>query len=148
MISLSSLPVTKVKRRLKRVGRGYGSGKGGHTAGRGSKGRKARGKVKLTFDGGKIKKSWLKRLPLWRGKGRLKARKGALAVSLDQLNRYYQDGETVNLVSLEKKGLLGLKKTKVKILATGSLEKKLIVSLPCSAQASQKIIKAGGKVSK
>ena len=38
----------------KRVGRGYGSGKGGHTTGRGAKGQKARGKVKPTFEGGQL----------------------------------------------------------------------------------------------
>ncbi|MBL7078237.1 50S ribosomal protein L15 [Candidatus Shapirobacteria bacterium] len=148
MINLNSLPVTKIKRRLKRVGRGYGSGKGGHTCGRGSKGHKARGKVKLTFDGGKIKKSWLKRLPLWRGKGKLKARKEALVINLDQLNKHYQNEEKVDLASLKKKNLIDSEKTKVKILGTGKLEKKLIVDLPCSAKAAGKIIKAGGRISK
>ena len=39
----------------RRRGRGIGSGLGGHTVGRGTKGDKARGKTKLTFDGTKIK---------------------------------------------------------------------------------------------
>jgi len=35
----------------KRVGRGYGSGKGGHTSGRGQKEQKSRGKIPLTLEG-------------------------------------------------------------------------------------------------
>ena len=73
MISLHQLPPT-TSRGKKRVGRGYGSGKGGHTTGRGNKGAKARGKIGLLFSGTKIKKGWLKRWPLWRG-GRPKTRK-------------------------------------------------------------------------
>ena len=44
-----------VSKAAKRVGRGIGSGVGGHTTGRGAKGDKVRGKTKLTFDGTKIK---------------------------------------------------------------------------------------------
>lgn len=61
-----------VSRSHKRVGRGIGSGKGGHTSGRGQKGQKTRGKIPLTFEGTKIKKSLLKRLPVLRGKGKFK----------------------------------------------------------------------------
>lgn len=45
----------------KRVGRGYGSGKGGHTTGRGAKGQKVRGKIKLVFEGGQL--PLVRRLP-------------------------------------------------------------------------------------
>lgn len=65
-----------VERSKKRLGRGYGSGKGGHTVGRGQKGQKARGKIHPLFTGTKTKKSLLQRLPLLRGKGRLKPKKG------------------------------------------------------------------------
>ena len=59
----------------KRVGRGLGSGKGGHTVGRGQKGQKTRGKISPLFEGTKVKKSLIKRLPLLRGKGKLKPKK-------------------------------------------------------------------------
>ena len=59
----------------KRLGRGYGSGKGGHTSGGGQKGQKARGSVNILFEGYKVKKSFFKRLPLLRGKGKFKTRK-------------------------------------------------------------------------
>lgn len=73
-MKLNNLPKTTSRKR-KRLGRGYGSGKGGHTVGRGAKGHKARGKVGLLFAGTKTKKSLLKGLPLQRGKGKLKAKK-------------------------------------------------------------------------
>jgi large subunit ribosomal protein L15 len=68
------LPKIKTKSK-KRVGRGYGSGKGGHTVGRGQKGQKARGSMGILFEGFKVKKSLIKRLPLKRGKGKFKRRK-------------------------------------------------------------------------
>ena len=47
-----------VQTRKKRVGRGYGSGRGGHTAGRGQKGQKSRKKIGVLFEGVKVKKSF------------------------------------------------------------------------------------------
>lgn len=61
-----------VTRGKKRVGRGMGSGKGSHTVGRGQKGQKSRGKISIYFFGTKMKKSLIKRLPMMRGKGKLK----------------------------------------------------------------------------
>ena len=46
-----------VTKRKKRVGRGYGSGKGGHTSGRGQKGQKSRSHIGILFEGMKVKKS-------------------------------------------------------------------------------------------
>lgn len=63
-----------VMRGDKRVGRGLGSGRGGHTVGRGQKGQKSREKVSISFFGTKVKKSLLKKLPMQRGKGKLKPR--------------------------------------------------------------------------
>lgn len=59
-----------VKGKLKRVGRGMGSGKGSHTAGRGQKGQKSNKDLHILFEGLKVKKSLLKRLPKLRGKGK------------------------------------------------------------------------------
>lgn len=58
----------------KRLGRGYGSGKGGHTSSRGQKGQKSRTKIHILFEGLKVKKSTLKKFPLLRGKGKFKAK--------------------------------------------------------------------------
>ncbi|MBI3559317.1 50S ribosomal protein L15, partial [Candidatus Gottesmanbacteria bacterium] len=53
----------------KRLGRGHGSGKV-KTTGRGTKGQKARENIGLKFAGSSLQASWLKRLPLVRGKGK------------------------------------------------------------------------------
>jgi large subunit ribosomal protein L15 len=132
----------------KRVGRGYGSGVGGHTTGRGAKGDNVRGKTKLTFDGTKIKKSWIKRLPFLRGKHRLLAKNDQVVFGLAQLEKWYQAGEVVDLNTLSQKaGFSPTAKTTVKILANGELTKSLTfkgVKLTQSALA--KIQTVGGKI--
>ena len=83
-MKLDQLPKITTKKK-KRLGRGYGSGKGGHTVGRGAKGQKARGKVKLGFEGGQL--PLIKRLPLKRGKGKFKSfKKKPLVVNVRFLN--------------------------------------------------------------
>lgn len=64
-----------VGKKLKRVGRGMGSGKGSHTSGRGQKGQKSRSGLHILFEGVKTKKSLLKRLPKLRGKGKFPAKR-------------------------------------------------------------------------
>lgn len=148
-MGLNSLIRTKTNRSQKRVGRGYGSGKGGHSSGRGQKGMKARGKPKLTFSGTKIKKSWLKRLPLWRGKGRLKPFRKSVSVKLSVINDHFKDGESVTTDSLVKKRLVDKKlvcRSGVKIIAGGTVNKRLTLKLPCSRSVVGQIEKAGGTV--
>ena len=150
MTKLNQLAKTTVRKK-KRVGRGYGSGKGGHTAGRGAKGLKARGKVPLTFTGTKTRKSMIKRLPLQRGKGKFKSFKpGPLVVNLKYLN-LFKKNDKINLESLINERIVvadEAKKHGVKILGDGDLGISLIVELPTSKRAEKKIIKAGGKVVK
>jgi large subunit ribosomal protein L15 len=145
---LKKLPKTATRKK-KRAGRGYGSGKGGHTVGRGAKGLKARNKVSLTFEGTKIKKSLLKRLPLRRGKGRFKSlNSNPVVINVHLLNLLPQKS-TVNIQALVKKRIVDDKEAKrfgVKILGDGELKVPLTVELPCSKGAVKKIEKAGGKV--
>ena len=146
---MNSLPKV-VTRRKKRVGRGYGSGKGGHTVGRGTKGQKSRSKVGIMFEGMKMKKSLIKRLPLRRGKGKFKAKKSAIIVKLEYLNTL-PAGAKVNISTLIKHGLLesdATRSTKIKILGGGEIKKKLIIEVPISKSATTAIEKAGGKVIK
>ncbi|MBU3935123.1 50S ribosomal protein L15 [Patescibacteria group bacterium] len=144
---LSQLPKIAQKSK-KRLGRGYGSGRGGHTSGRGAKGDKARGKTKLTFDGSKIKKGWIKRTPFLRGKHRLLPQKTILTFTLDQLNKWFKDKDTVNPTSLSLASGLSFTGKKVKILSGGKIKKALrLQQIPLSKTASQKIVKAGGQVS-
>ncbi|MGB9911406.1 MAG: 50S ribosomal protein L15 [Microgenomates group bacterium] len=147
-MQLNQLSKIKTKEK-KRVGRGYGSGKGGHTTGRGNKGQKVREKVSLTFAGTKTKKSLLRRLPLQRGKGKLKPKeKKPIVVNLKYLN-LFKEGETVDIKSLVKKGIIKkneAEKYPVKILGDGELKVALKVALPCSKKAAEKIKKAKGEI--
>jgi len=146
----SKMDLQKVKaRKSKRLGRGYGSGKGGHTSSRGAKGQKARSKVNVMFEGLKVKKSLLRRLPLQRGKAKFGPKsKKPIVVNVELLN-LLDDGSKVNVETLVGAGIVSEKDAKyygVKILGDGELKKKLNVELPTSSAASSKIIEAGGKI--
>ena len=143
-MDLSSLPKI-TKRAAKRVGRGYGSGKGGHTSGRGSKGQKARGKLPLTFEGTKVKKSLIKRLPLLRGKGRLKPW-GKLRTPINlALLADWPAKTPVTTENLVKAGVIKEGQS-VKILGEGDVKKALTVQAPISKNAAEKVTAAGGKI--
>ncbi|OGM28072.1 50S ribosomal protein L15 [Candidatus Woesebacteria bacterium RIFCSPLOWO2_01_FULL_39_61] len=134
--------------RRKRLGRGYGSGKGGHTVGRGQKGQKSRRAMGILFEGVKMKKSFVKRLPLRRGKGRFKAKNKPIIVKLGYLN-LIPNGSKVTLETLIKMNIVDkndANKFGVKILGDGDINKKLIIELPISNSSAKKIEKAGGKV--
>jgi large subunit ribosomal protein L15 len=123
-----------VKSRSKRKGRGYGSGKGGHTVGRGQKGQKARGKLGVLFEGVKVRKSLYKRLPLKRGKGKFNAKDKPLVVKLEYLN-VLPAGSVVDTALLIKHNIVAAgdaKKYGVKVLGNGKLEKKFTIELPIS----------------
>jgi len=146
-MQLNKLPKTTTKKK-KRVGRGYGSGKGGHTVGRGAKGQKARSKVKIWFEGGQTPLS--KRLPMKRGKDKFKPKPSPITLNIRFLG-FLPKNSKVNVTSLVKHGLVDEKEAKefgVKILGGGELKIPLIVQLSCSKGAEKKIKKAGGKVEK
>jgi len=93
-MNLSNLPKITSKSK-KRVGRGYGSGKGGHTSGRGQKGQKSRSKVPIWFEGGQL--PLIRRTPFIKGKGRFKSIKPQpITINLTRLNNFKKDS-TVNL---------------------------------------------------
>lgn len=128
----------------KRLGHGYGSGKGGHTSSRGQKGQKSRGSVRLSFTGSSW--VWFKRLPFIRGKSRFEGLSTRYTLSLTDLERF-PAGTVVDLKALRERGLIGKSegtKTLVRIVSTGKLTKKLTVHLPASAAAVKAIEKAGG----
>jgi large subunit ribosomal protein L15 len=146
---LSSLKKT-ITKQSKRVGRGIGSGVGGHTTGRGAKGDNVRGHGKLTFDGTKIKKGWLKRLPFLRGKHRLLPKEDTHIVTLTQISKWFKNGETVERKTVFEKVTRTSKKEltkKVKILSTGELDKKLTFKgVELSKKAIVKVLASGGKI--
>lgn len=145
----AKLPKTK-KGKKKRVGRGYGSGKGGHTVGRGQKGQKSRKDLGILFEGIKVKKSLIKKLPLQRGKGKFKAKDKPIIVKLSFLN-LFPARTTVDKKALIKAGIVKEEDAEnfgVKVLGDGEVKKKLTVAVPISKSAAKKIEKAGGKVIK
>ncbi|MEK9156052.1 MAG: 50S ribosomal protein L15 [Patescibacteria group bacterium] len=125
MINLESV---KTKSR-KRLGRGIAAG-GGKTAGRGTKGQKARAGYNLPrrFEGGQTPLSM--RLPKLPGFKSHRPKK--TVVSLDEISTHYKDGERVSLESLVKKGLIGPGETP-KILNNGVLAKKVLLGEEVSA---------------
>ncbi|EKD94113.1 MAG: hypothetical protein ACD_27C00038G0018 [uncultured bacterium] len=120
----------------KRLGHGYGSGKGGHTSSRGQKGQKSRGSVRLSFTGSSW--VWFKRLPFMRGKALFTARLPKLTFTLSDLDKL-KSGTVVTLSTLSAH------KAKCRIVGNGTLTKKLIVQVPASASAIAAIKKAGGE---
>lgn len=144
MTNLASLPKLN-SRPLKRLGRGHGSGKV-KTSGRGTKGQKARENVKLAFAGSSLQASWLKRLPLVRGKGKNRSHTNKpVIINVKYLNGLKKDSE-VTLKTLQAANVVTANTIKVKILGDGELSIPLTVKVPCSAGAKAKIEKAGGKV--
>ncbi|WP_072533733.1 50S ribosomal protein L15 [Lactiplantibacillus plantarum] len=123
----------------RRIGRGDSSGQG-KTSGRGQKGQKARGKVRVGFEGGQM--PLYRRIPK-RGFTNIN-RKEYAVVNLDGLNRF-DDGAEVTPESLKEAGLVK-KSSAVKVLGNGKLNKKLIVKASkFSATAVAAIEAAGGK---
>jgi large subunit ribosomal protein L15 len=144
---LHDLPKRKNRKsKAKRIGRGYGSGVGGHTVGRGTKGQKSRAghKSLIGFEGGQT--PFFRRMPKYSGFKPLNKVEN-VAINLDILSSNYKSGEVVNLESLRKKGMIGKGIEAVKILGNGEINKKVTVeSLPLSKSAQEKIIKAGGSI--
>lgn len=130
----------------KRVGRGSSSGLG-TTAGKGNKGQQSRsGKPGpyVGFEGGQMP---LFRRIAQRGFSNKPFKKLYEIVNLCDLEAKFSDGDTVDRVSLEKKGLLDKSRAMIKVLGDGDLTKKLTVNVDkISASAKAKIEKAGGSV--
>lgn len=133
-------PAAGSTRERKRVGRGTG-GKGGKTAGRGTKGQNARGSVKPGFEGGQM--------PLIRRVPKLKGftnpfRVEYTVVNLDALEAI--EGDEVSPEILRGRGLVH-KRGLVKVLGRGQLSRRLTVKAHAfSSSAERAIVDAGGSV--
>lgn len=148
METLNKLLKTTTKQQ-KRRGRGIGSGVGGHTTGRGAKGDKIRGKTKITFDGTKIKKGWIKRLPFLRGKHRVLSQENLFIFNFIDLERMFKADDLIDATTLGKK--IGISEkiliNRTKILAKGKLTKAFnFKGVLFSDRAKNQIIAAGGKI--
>ncbi len=132
-----------------RVGRGIGSGKG-KTSARGHKGQKSRSGVAIkSFEGGQM--PLYRRLPK-RGFKSIK-KKNIAILNLSNIQDIIDSKkndikDALDLKILKEKNLINKKFIKLKILGSGELKKNIQISAHfASKQASEKIEKAGGKLS-
>jgi large subunit ribosomal protein L15 len=130
-------PPEGAHRDRKRVGRGEG-GKGGKTAGRGSKGQRARGTVPVGFEGGQMPLHM--RVPKLRG-FKNPFRVEYQAINLDALAESGLDAVDPDV--LRAKGLLH-KKGLVKILGRGSIDRAVTVKAHAFSKSAEAAITAAG----
>jgi large subunit ribosomal protein L15 len=134
-------PAPGAKTPKTRVGRGEASK--GKTAGRGTKGTKARYQVKIGFEGGQM--------PLHMRTPKLRGFKNPFrveyqVVNLEKLGELYPAGGDVTVSDLVAKGAVR-KNEKVKVLGSGEIAVKLNVAVDkVSSSAESKIVAAGGSV--
>ena len=137
-------PTKGSKHRRKRVGRGYGSGHGGHESGRGFGGQNSRsgGGTRLGYEGGQT--------PMWmrfpkRGFKNF-TRVEYAVINVDTLEERFAAGADITPETLREAGLIRGRGTLVKILGRGELTKALNVKANrFTAEAERKIAEAGGK---
>jgi large subunit ribosomal protein L15 len=141
------MQIHQLKRRYKNkisriVGRG---GKRGKTSGRGTKGQKARAGRKLRPE----MRDVIKKIPKKRGYRFASIKARPMTVNLGVLENAFSTGDEISPQSIFDKGILKGRKNgrKVKLLSSGELTKKLVVSgFLVSEKAKTKVEKAGGKV--
>ena len=146
-MELNSL--VRLNKKKIRVGRGIGSGKG-KTSARGHKGQKSRSGVAIkSFEGGQM--PLYRRLPK-RGFKSFKKEKTAI-LNLSKIQNIFDKAgnnlkNTLDLKTLKDRKLIDKKIVKLKILGTGDLKKSVEITANfASKKASEKIEKAGGKLS-
>ncbi len=136
-------PAEGSKHRKRRVGRGISAGQG-KTAGRGTKGQRARtGRgIKPYFEGGQL--PLVRRLPHTRGFNNI-FREEYQVVNLSTLDAKFEAGAEVTPQAMVERGLTHAAE-RIKVLGTGALNKALTIKAHAfSASAKDKITAAGGK---
>ena len=146
-MELNSL--VKINKKKIRVGRGIGSGKG-KTSARGHKGQKSRSGVAIkSFEGGQM--PLYRRLPK-RGFKSFKKEKLAI-LNLSNIQNIFEKAgnnlkSVLDLKTLKDRNLVDKKIVHLKILGTGDLKQSIEITANfASKKASEKIEKAGGKLS-
>lgn len=138
-LNLSNLkPAKGATKKRRQVGRG---GKRGTYSGRGSKGQRARSGGKSGLKALGFKQT-LQRIP--KKRGFLSFKPKMAVVKLGDLNKFFAEGEVIDLAKIIKAGLVGKNKRQVKILTGGDLTKKLTVKANKFSQSALKTIQEKG----
>ncbi|PAU92688.1 50S ribosomal protein L15 [Aliifodinibius salipaludis] len=135
------------KKKAKRIGRGQGSGRGGHTVGKGHNGQRSRSgfKEKFWFEGGQMPLQ--RKVPKWGFNN--KFRKEYVAVNTGTIQLFVEHGkleENITLEDLRNAGLAG-KNDLVKLLGDGDIEASIDIEVHnASKSAQEKVEEAGGSI--
>ena len=143
-MKLENLPKSKETKSIKRVGRGPGSGMG-KTSTRGENGQKSRSGASISawFQGGQT--PLYRRIPK-RGFNNKNFRTEFATINLSDLSKFFKDGDVVTPEVLKERGIIKKSLCGIKVLANGSLDKKLTIKAQrFSSKAVTKIEQAGGK---
>lgn len=126
----------------KRVGRGIGSGCG-KTSGRGHKGAGSRSghSSRLAFEGGQTA---IFRRVAKRGQGKPPASFARRIISISSLECLFEDGDYIDSNALFTRSLLARERQHYKILATGSLSKKLNLRVRAISRSAAELVQACG----
>ena len=133
-------------RKNKRIAGRGNAARRGRKVGKGDKGQNSRsgGGVRPGFEGGQM--PLYRRIPR-KGFSNYRFRRDYEIINVSTLDKKFSDGETVSLATLTEKRVIKKSSSRVKILGEGELKKKLTVAIAAvSAQAKEKIEKAGGAV--
>ncbi|MBQ1080330.1 MULTISPECIES: 50S ribosomal protein L15 [unclassified Nocardiopsis] len=127
-----------------KIRKGRGEASKGKTAGRGTKGTKARNTVRPGFEGGQM--PLIRRIPKLKGFSNARFKTTYQIVNLDKLSELYPEGGEVTVEGLVAKGAVR-KNQLVKVLGTGEITVAVQVSANAfSGSAKEKITAAGGTV--
>lgn len=122
--------------------KGRGEASKGKTAGRGTKGTKARGTVPVGFEGGQM--PLIRRVPKLKGFSNARFKTIYQVVNLDKIGELFPQGGQVGIDDLVAKGAVR-KNEPVKVLGTGEINVAVQVSATAfSGSAKEKIAAAGG----
>lgn len=132
-------PAPGSRKDRRRRGRGDAAGQGSYS-GRGGKGQRKRGTVRLQFEGGQL--PLVKRLPYKRGFTN-NFRVSYVAVSLDSLNRF-DSGAEVTAGTLRAAGIVRRWHDRVKVLGGGEISKALKITVHAASKPARAKIEAAG----
>ena len=135
-----------VDKKKRRLGQGHGSGRV-KTSGRGTKGKNARGKVALTFEGGAL--PLIKRLPFRRGKNRNKSLQGKPVIIDAAVLNALPKNAVVDIEALIQHKIVDEQDARqygVKVLGAAQITNVVTVKVPVSQSVAKQVEKMGGRI--